>query len=72
MDSGNEKMFTALLEEEANMKIISCLLAMYARDLKPWRRGSSLGQRKSKPRQRLEGYGMLYADYFSHDRCTTK
>jgi hypothetical protein len=41
------------------MEILSAVLAMYARDSKPWRGGSRPGQCKSKPRQRLDGYYML-------------
>jgi hypothetical protein len=43
-------------------------MALYARnDAKPWRGGSAPGHRKSKPRQRLEGSCILYADYFADD-----
>jgi hypothetical protein len=70
-------MFTTLMEEEAEIAVgdddehlmmMSCLMALYARsDEKPRRGGSAPGRRKSKPRQRLEGYCILYADYFTDD-----
>jgi hypothetical protein len=34
---------------------------------KPWRGGSVPGCRKSKPRQRLGGYYIIYADYCVDD-----
>jgi hypothetical protein len=34
---------------------------------KPTIGGSALGHRKSKPRQMMECYCMLYADYFTDD-----
>jgi hypothetical protein len=40
---------------------------MIAEEDKPVIGGSMLGRRKSKPRQRMVGYCMLYADYFVHD-----
>jgi hypothetical protein len=77
MDSVDETMFTALMEEEAEIAIaddeehlmmMSCLMALYARtDGKPRCGGSAPGRRKSKPRQRLEGYCILYADYCADD-----
>jgi hypothetical protein len=75
MDSDDETMFAALMEEEAEITIgddeehlmmLSCLMALYARsDANPRRGGSAPGRHKSKPRQRLEGYCILYADYFA-------
>jgi hypothetical protein len=61
MDSDDKKMLAAQLEEEVDvaavaaddnehMKILSFLLAMYARDLKPRQGGSRLARCKSKPR----------------------
>jgi hypothetical protein len=77
MDSDNETMFSALMEEEAEIAVgddeehlmmLSCLMALYARsDAKPRCGGSAPGRRKSKPRLRLEGYCILYADYFADD-----
>jgi hypothetical protein len=77
MDSDDETMFAALMEEEAEIAVtddeehlmmLSCLIALYAHnDAKPRHGGSTLGHRKSKPRQRLEGYCILYADYFADD-----
>jgi hypothetical protein len=77
MDSDDETMFAALMEEEAEIAVdddeehlmmLSCLMALYARsDAKPRHRGSAPGRRKSKPRQRLEGYCILYTEYFVDD-----
>jgi hypothetical protein len=77
MDSDDETMFAALMEDEAEIAIVddkehlivfSCLMAFYARtDAKPHRGGSVPGRRKSKPRKKLEGYCILYADYFTDD-----
>jgi hypothetical protein len=69
-------MFTALMEEEAEITVaddeehmmLSCLMALYARtDAKPRHGGSAPSRRKSKPRQRLEGYCILCANYFADD-----
>jgi hypothetical protein len=77
MDSDNETMFTALMEDEAEIAVVdkeehlmmlSGLMALYQRtDAKLRHRGSAPGRRKSKPRQRLEGYCILYVDYFADD-----
>jgi hypothetical protein len=77
MNSDYETMFAALMEEEAeitvrddeeHLMLLSCLIVLYARsDAKPRRGESASGRRKSKPRQRLEGYCILYADYFADD-----
>jgi hypothetical protein len=77
MDSDDETMFAALMEKEAEIAVsndeehlmmLPCLMALYAHsDAKPRRGGSAPGRRKSKPRQRLEGYYILYADYFTDD-----
>jgi hypothetical protein len=76
IDSDDETMFAALMEEEVEIVIandeehlmmLSCLMALYAHDAKPHRGGSVPGRRKSKPRQRLEDYCILYADYFTND-----
>ncbi|KAK1664158.1 hypothetical protein QYE76_052317 [Lolium multiflorum] len=44
---------------------------MIAEEDKPRLGGSASGRRKSKPRQRMEGYRMLYADYFIDDIIAT-
>jgi hypothetical protein len=77
MDSDDETMFAALMEEEAeiivaddeeHLMMLSCLMVLYARtDAKPRRGGLAPGRCKSKPRQRLEGYCILYAKYFRDD-----
>jgi hypothetical protein len=63
MDSDDETMFAALMEEEAEIAVaddeehlmmLSCLMALCQRtDAKSCRRGSAPGRRKSKPRQRF-------------------
>jgi hypothetical protein len=59
MDFDNETMFTALMEEEAeiivadgeeHLMMLSCLMELYARDAKPRRGCSAPGRCKSKPR----------------------
>jgi hypothetical protein len=60
MDSDDETMFAALMEEEAkiatgddeeHLLMLSCLMALYAHnDAKPRRGGSAPGCRKSKSR----------------------
>jgi hypothetical protein len=77
MDSDDETMFAALMEEgaeiaitndEEHLMMLSCLMELYGRtDAKPRCGGSAPGRRKSKPRQRFEGYCILYADYFADD-----
>jgi hypothetical protein len=78
MDSDDETMFIALKEEEAalastddeaHLMMFSCLMALNARDGAKPRRGGSVPRRcKSRPRQRLEGYCILYVDYFADDQ----
>jgi hypothetical protein len=71
-DDEDKQTFVSLLEEngaaaedEKHMTIMTSLATLYAeRNSKPWRGGSAPGRRKAKARQRLEGYIMLYADYF--------
>ena len=76
MDSDDEEMLAALMEEEADattadneehLLMLACLAGLYAADAQPKRGGSAPGRRKSKGRQRAEGYCMLYADYFVDD-----
>jgi hypothetical protein len=76
MDSDDETMFIALMEEEAEITVaddeehlimLSCLMAYTRTDAKPRCGGSTPSRRKSKLRQRLEGYCILYADYFADD-----
>jgi hypothetical protein len=73
MDSDDEDAFAALLEEEAeadtadeeHLMILSSLDGLFVNKDKPRRGGSAPGRRKSKQRHRMEGYCMLYADYFA-------
>jgi hypothetical protein len=44
---------------------------MITEEYKPRLGGSRQGRRKSKPRQRMEGYCMLYANYFTDDILAT-
>ena len=75
-DDEDEQMFVSMLEEETaaaaedeeHMRILVSLVSLYAvRHSKSQRDGSAPGRRKAKARQRLEGYIMLYADYFADD-----
>lgn len=52
-------------QDEEHMMILGCLSSMYAGLATGRRGGSAPGRRKCKPRQRMEGYCMLYADYFA-------
>jgi hypothetical protein len=79
MDSDDEEMMAALMDEEVaairagagpddeHLSILVALMSMILQDARPARGGSAPGRRKSKPRQRMEGYCMLYADYFADD-----
>jgi hypothetical protein len=77
MNSDNDEMVATLLEEEVDavaavvdddehMKVMSCILGMYAWDLKTLRVGLRPWQH-NKQMQRLKGYCILYADYFADD-----
>jgi hypothetical protein len=71
-DDEEEQMFAKLFEEEIaattqeeeHMLIPACLPGLYAETAIGRRGGSAPGCRKCKPRQRMEGYCILYADYF--------
>ena len=73
MDSDDEELLAELLDEEAqadlddeeHLLILACLAGLLAHDALPLRGGSAPGRRKSKPRQRYEGYCILYSDYFA-------
>ncbi|XP_071676793.1 uncharacterized protein [Lolium perenne] len=52
---------------DEHLAILICLLAMIVEEDKPIIGDSVPGWRKSKPRQRMEGYCMLYTDYFAND-----
>jgi hypothetical protein len=75
MDSDDEEMFATLMYEEADasgydddhLMIISCLFGLYARECKAVSWGYESGALKSKSMHRLEGYCMLYTDYFTDD-----
>jgi hypothetical protein len=76
MDSNDEDIMAALMDEELavaaatrdaagdneHLAILVSLLDMIAEEDKPVIGGSAPGHRKSKPRQRMEGYCMLYDD----------
>jgi hypothetical protein len=72
-DDKEEQMFAELFDEEMaaaaqdeeHMLILACLYGLYAEKAIGRRGGSAPGRRKCKPRQRMEGYCMLYADYFA-------
>ena len=73
MDSDDEEVLAALLEEEADavaqdeehLMVLAALAGLLAGDAKPRRGGSAPGRRKAKNRHRLEGYCMFYSDYFT-------
>jgi hypothetical protein len=75
MDSDNkeEQIFTELFEEEMaasaqdeeHMLILACLSGLYAEKAISHHGGLAPGRQKCKPRQRMEGYCMLYAYYFA-------
>src|SRR4051812_47316129 len=73
MDSDDEEMLAVLLEEdsaevaegEEHLQILALLAQLYMQMAKPKRGSSAPGRRKCKARQRIEGYCMLYADYFA-------
>jgi hypothetical protein len=75
MDSNNEEeqMFTEIFEkemavaaqDEEHMLILAYLLGLYAETTIGRRGGSAPGRRKCKPKQRMEGYCILYAVYFA-------
>ena len=72
MDSDDEEALAALLEEEADadaqdeeyLQVLAALASLLASNAKPRRGGSAPGRLKAKQRHRLEGYYLLYADYF--------
>ena len=53
------------VEEEVHLMILAVLAILFAKNAKPRRGGSKPGRRKCKNRHRMEGYCMLYADYFA-------
>jgi hypothetical protein len=77
MDSNEEEdqMFAELLEEETaaaaqdeeHLLILTCLSGLYAESVIGRRGGLAPCRRKCKPRQRMEGYCMLYTNYFADD-----
>jgi hypothetical protein len=75
MDSDTEEMLAELfdeedqsaIDEEEHLLILACLAGLLANEAGPRRVGSTRGRRKSKPRQRYEGYCILYSDYFADD-----
>jgi hypothetical protein len=50
---------------EEHMLIVACLSGLYVEKAIGRRGGSAPGRRKCKPRQRMEVYCILYADYFA-------
>jgi hypothetical protein len=62
MDGDDEMMVHKFMEEEADV---------IADDVEeaaaPRHGGMKFGQKKSKPRQRMEGHAMLYTDYFTDE-----
>jgi hypothetical protein len=72
-DDDEEQMFAEIFEEEMaaatqdeeHMFILACLSGLYAETAIGRHGGSAPGRWKCKPRQRMEGYCILYADYFT-------
>jgi hypothetical protein len=72
-DDEEEQMFAEIFEEEMaaaaqdeeHMLILPCLSGLYTETAIGRRGGSAPGRRKCKPRQRMEDYCILYADYFA-------
>jgi hypothetical protein len=72
-DDEEEQMFAEIFEEEMaataqdeeHMLILACMSGLYAETIIGRRGGSAPGRRKCKPMQRMEGYCILYADYFA-------
>jgi hypothetical protein len=72
-DDEEEQMFAEIFEEkmaaaaqdEEHILILACLSGLYAETAIGHHGGSAPGRRKCKPRQRIEGYCILYADYFA-------
>jgi hypothetical protein len=60
-----EKEMTAAAQDEEHMLILTCLSGLYTEKTIGHRGGSAPGHQKCKPRQRMEGYCILYADYFA-------
>ena len=73
MDSDEEEELAALLEEEAaadvqeeeHLMVLAALAQLLASNEKPRRGGSAPRRVKAKNRHRLQGYCMLYSDYFA-------
>ena len=73
MDSNDEERLAALLEEEAeadvqeeeHLMVLAALAQLLASIEKPRRGGSAPGRMKAKNWHHLEGYCMLYSDYFA-------
>jgi hypothetical protein len=67
-DDKEEQMFAEIFEEEMaaaaqdeeHLLILACLSGLYAETAIGRRGGSAPGHRKCKPRQRVEGYCILY------------
>jgi hypothetical protein len=72
-DDEEEQMFAEIFEEEMaaaaqdeeHMLILAFLSGLYAETAIGRRGGSAPRRQKCKPRQRMEGYCILYADYFA-------
>ena len=74
MDSDDEDMLAELFDEEdqadiddeEHLMVLACLAGLLVNS-GPRRVGSTRGRRKSKQRQRYEGYCILYSDYFANN-----
>jgi hypothetical protein len=60
-----EEEMAAAAQDEEHMLILACLSGLYVEAAIGCHGGSAPGRKKCKPRQRMEGYCILYADYFA-------
>ena len=77
MDSDDEEMLAEIIAEEAeqagnadddeHLLLLGALADLLVQNSKPRRGGSAPGRRKAKARQHIEGYCILYADYFTNN-----
>ena len=52
-------------QDEEHLMVLATLAGLFASNAKPQRGGSTTGRLKAKQRHRLEGYCLMYADYFA-------
>jgi hypothetical protein len=62
-----EEEMAAAAQDEEHILILACLSGLYAETTIGRRSWSAPGRQKCMPRQRMEGYYILYADYFANN-----